>query len=251
MHIGTGAFTVTPFGLRVTLPVFEVTPRQYIAFLGCSRNPDNVQELVCLTLQKTNPSTVVTRGQPAIFHCSWPNYKYITASCELVSKLKWNLRDIHISLRPAYREGAIGPQTAISRLMACSPERPYQLKASFMKRWAQDYHIVLLDVRIPPLPWDGYTPATLLFRRRYPNSLWITLTLGRCIGIGSDSSTSKHSRGTHYAAVRFYSESRCPNIRSFTPLHRKTDHLCFSGTEWEQRLEERVNGTPDVNGSCT
>ena len=167
-------FTITQFGIRTTLPLLEVTTGRYIAFLRCSRQrPDAVymkQTLLCLALQRVNAVTEVELQDGLdVYHCSWPQgYHYIQITLELASKLKWKSTDIYISLKPAYRKEQIGPYENIARLQAGSPERPYQLTASIMKRWEEEPGLTLSDARIPPLPWTGSHAIILLFKLDHP-----------------------------------------------------------------------------------
>ena len=143
----------------------------------------------------------------------------------LACNLKWELKDIHIPLRPVYRKGLASHRMSIARLMASSPQRPYQFTPVAVGRWERAYglqnpgrRLVLSDVRMPPLPWTGSSPVILLFEHYTPiGSFWSTLALGRCTAQGSTirhsenggdtyvphtSSPESQSLGQHYAVLR-------------------------------------------------
>ena len=208
---GPSASTVTPLGLRVTLPVFEVGQGCYTAFLGASiRDDDDEHDMVWLALRVVDITTPMYKRQPPIYHCSWPGSpRCITISRHLVSKLgkESKSREIHISLRPTYREGAFtGPQNILPRLMASSPQRPFHFKLSSIARWERDCNIKLLDVKHPPSPWtkSSESPTILVFE--CPDGggrgimAWMVLVVGCC----SKGAPSSPGGDTHYAWVDFY-----------------------------------------------
>ena len=264
MPPGPGAFTVTPFGLSITLPVFKVSKTCHIALLGCSRNLPQPRitgrrlraPVVCLTLRKVNPPSEIVPGRPAVYHCSWPGCpRCISIPFELVCSLKWTSMDVYISLRPTYREGVIGPQMAIARLMAGSPQRPYQLKTSIIAKWARDYRILLSDVQAPP-PRNRSSPLILLFRVQDFRNVWITLTLGHCMVRGRSSEEkllnseedtpvfgemSPQNHGEHYAVVHYHHGNQCPSIRSLVPSHScQHHHLNFTGAECRRKYDGEI-----------
>ena len=252
------AFTVTPFGLRTQLPVCEVARKHHVAFLGCSQvfSDGTTQYFVLLALREVDNvvPTVTGQGKPSTYHCSWSNdFRSITTSLELVSKLQWELKDIYISLRPPYRRGVTDPQTTISRCMAGSPEPPYHLKTSTITRWERNYGLKLIRVYMPQIPWTGSSPITLLFRSRSWTGM--RLILGRCTKPESSSislSSRKHmSRcserpdseqprrlGSHYAIVHVLdfpvgSQGQPLPALSHSCEH---DHLVFAESEYEERF---------------
>ena len=164
------------------------------------------------------------RGRPPVYHClsSPKGSHYMTIDAKLASELKCKLKDIHISLRAAYREGSANPRMSIARLMAGSPLRPYQFTLAAVARWERPYgppgreqRLVLSDVYMPPLPWTISSPIVLLFKEHalFGSESWLTLTLGRCtvqsstIRLSEDScdtsNPSSESRpfGKHYAVA--------------------------------------------------
>ena len=138
------------------------------------------------------------QGWPPVYYCSSSeHYRCISIPFNLSSRLKWESRDVYISLRPAYREGAICARTSISRHMASSPERPYQFTAAAVARWEKDYHIDLVHVQMLHLPWTGFPPAKLVFKSkvsRLGTGPWMVLALGRCTTpVPSDGSSGARS----------------------------------------------------------
>ena len=240
----TIAFTVAQFGLRTRLPVVEVTQGCYIALLGCSRRyVDDPEELVGLALRKDNAAAGAKREQPDVYICSWPNgFRYITMPFNLACGLELWVKEIYISLRPAYREGVTGAPLGVARLMAGSPDRPYEFSTSAIARWEREHGLVLSDIDVPPLPWTGSTPATLIFKWGAAYGGWpsLILQLGRCTRSSphpsSDSRDSESSTGTvvspqvplgeHYATIRYYPASQSPDIRSLVSNNAcDHDHL--------------------------
>ena len=173
---------------------------------------------------------------------------------KLASQLEWKLKDIHISLRPAYREGSISPLMCIARLMASSPQRPYQFTPAAVGRWERAYgrqylmeRLVLSEVLMPRPPWTGSSPLVLFFKCHTPGyESWLTLTLGRCTVRDSAIQSSKDDSDAsipntpspesrplkyHYAVVRrnllqdsFWSS----DALSFASSHScVNDHLDF------------------------
>ena len=221
------------------------------------------QTLLCLALQRVNAVTEVELQDGLdVYHCSWPQgYHYIQITLELASKLKWKSTDIYISLKPAYRKEQIGPYENIARLQAGSPERPYQLTASIMKRWEEELGLTLSDARIPPLPWTGSHAIILLFKLDHPRyqrlHKWVTVEFGICIAPGSPGSQprsdirddvtdscgisqSQRSAGKHYAVIQYYLMDEPPQLQSLVTRHScEHDHLdttqIYDYPEWTER----------------
>ena len=154
-----------------------------------------------------------------MYHCSWPSgVRSLVLPLQLISGLRWKQKDVYLSLRSAYREGVIGLHTTIARLMSSSPERPFQLKLPAVAAWEREYNIKLVDVKMPPLPWNGSSPVVLLFSVQNRWETWLTLALGRCTRrrepshdrvsqnasgtSGSDGARPQHCLlGSHYAVI--------------------------------------------------
>ena len=240
----------------------EVTKGHYLAFLGCSRTllGGRVQRFVLLTLHEADIPTELKRGsgQPAVYHCSWPSgVRSLALPLQLISGLKLKQKDIYLSLRPPYREGASRHHTMIARLMSSSSERPFQLKVPALTIWERESYIKLVDVKMPPLPWNGSTPVVLLFSVQNRWQTWLTLVLGRCTrqepghdrrprdvgGASSSGGALPHHPplGSHYAVI-CYDEGGRPRVQSLTPEHScQDDHLDFAGREHEKKFRGRTN----------
>ena len=233
---------VTPFGLRVTLPVLEIAQGRYIAFLGHSmpRSDSPKRDMVWLALRVAHITPSMNQGQPPIYHCSWPGSpRCITISGDLASELgkKSKQMDIRISLRPTYREGALlGPQHIISRLMASSPQRPFHFKPSSIARWERDYKIKLLDVKLPPeSPWteSSQSPTILVFEcpdgGGHGVMVWMILVVG-CCSRETSSTRNQSFRGImHYTSV-YYCFDGYQEVHSLISAYEdkhdcKLDHL--------------------------
>ena len=259
MPTGSIAFTVTQFGLRATLPIVKISDSRYIALLGCSHTI--FKRCVCLVLQADIVTMGNEGGRLPVYHCLSSSegdhcmLVFPHLACE--RKLKWKLKDIHISLRPAYREGSAVTQMRIARLMASSPQRPYQVTPAAVGRWEREFgrqhrgqRLVLSDVHMPPLPWSGSPPVVLLFERHgglFSLEQWITLTLGKCPILGSTHQLSEsggdasnphtpppesHPFGNHYAIVHYGPERDSfwsPDALSCASIHScEHDHLDFA-----------------------
>ena len=249
--------------------MFKIAESRYIALLGCSHT--DLNWLVCLVLQVDTAGLGSARGaaQSLMYHClSTPNGDHCTLLHSDISHgLEWEFKDIYISTRPAYREGSITPLMSIARLMANSPERPYQFTPAAVGRWGRDYglqgpvqRLTLSDVQMPPLPWTVSSPVVLLFKH-YPlsssNYSWLTLTLGHCTEVEGSESTEEggdtfishtpspgpesplghHYAVTHYGNVQDSIWS--PHILSIASHHScKKNHLRFKripeDPEWAQ-----------------
>ena len=219
-------------------------------FLGCSRELYGTsQALICLNLQQVSAPTGTQLQESDVYCCAWPeDTRYIHISPAIASKMKWNSRDIYISLKPAYREEGIGLSAKISRLHAASPERPYELPLPTgpnVNPWEDIPGFVLSDVQISHLPWTGSPPIVLLFKLDYPvppsfHSRWMTVTLVICIMPGSTSSDELSESGgssqrkpqhhdrikSHYAVIQYYPDADCPELQSFVLHHScEYDHL--------------------------
>lgn len=205
----TIVFSFTQLGLCATLPIWEVTEGHYIALLGCSifrpvPNKDGEDaSLVCLTLQDHPFANVNELTQSSVYHRSWSkSCDIILIPFDLSSQLQWVMREINISLGPAYREGSINVRTKIARLMASSPQSPFQFTAVAVTAWETNHDMDLVDVWHPEFPWTGLAPVTMFFKHRYTSTSdewWATLTVGCCPGPPNQFPNNRGSQHTHHA----------------------------------------------------
>ncbi|EJF56751.1 HET-domain-containing protein [Dichomitus squalens LYAD-421 SS1] len=210
---GLPTFSVTPYGLRAHVMLFEY-PSYSVAVLCCA-NKDG--KPLGLLLQSC---PVAPDPHRPLYHPGVDRFRTVALSDDFIERgvngvfAEWKV--VYI-IQQARQDAGAGPRLLLNRNLST----PFRFCKEELERLLRQHLWSLETLTRVDFDWNGSPPVSLAFKHKINDKAVIILSLGRC------QSTSRMDY-PHWATLRFYQGQSPPNVPEHTCSE---DHIC----QWPDR----------------